>query len=68
MCITVIDSLMGTGKTSWIIDVLNSELEKNFLYITPTLEETKRIEESVKNRKIYCPQNLGNGKIGNIDR
>jgi len=66
MCITVIDSLMGTGKTSWIIDVLNSELEKNFLYITPTLEETKRIEESVKNRKIYCPQNLGNGKIGNI--
>ena len=57
---------MGSGKTSWVIDMLNAELDRNFLYITPLLDETKRIKDSVTYRDIYCPENHGNGKIGNI--
>lgn len=57
---------MGTGKTSWVINMLNSQVDKNFLYLAPKLDETKRIENEVKNRKIYCPKNHGNGKLGNI--
>ncbi len=57
---------MGSGKTSWVIDMLNTELDRNFLYITPLLDETRRIKESVTSRAIYCPENHGNGKIGNI--
>ena len=46
--------------------MLSTELDRNFLYITPLLDETKRIKESVTSRDIYCPENHGNGKIGNI--
>ena len=33
--ITVIDSLMGSGKTSWSIQYINDNPYENFLYITP---------------------------------
>lgn len=64
--ITVIDSIMGSGKTSWVIDeLLNKNLDKNLLYITPYLDEVSRIKNTTS-RKIVEPINKGNGKIGNI--
>lgn len=43
--ITVIDSVMGSGKTSWTIkELLNKNLDENILYITPYLNEVKRIK------------------------
>lgn len=63
--ITVVDSIMGSGKTSWAIRYINDHPDENVLYITPYLEETKRIGNSV-NRDMKYPENHGNGKLGNL--
>ena len=41
--ITVVDSIMGSGKTSWAIQYMNEHPEKSFIYITPILTEVNRI-------------------------
>lgn len=41
--ITVIDSVMGSGKTSYIIQYMNENPEKAFVYCTPFLDEIERI-------------------------
>ncbi len=64
--ITVVDSIMGSGKTSWTIkNLLNKNLDENILYITPYLDEVKRIINAT-DRKMFEPENKGSGKIGNI--
>lgn len=64
--ITVIDSVMGSGKTSWTIkELLNKNLDENILYITPYLNEVKRIKNATS-RTIIEPVNKGSGKLGNI--
>ncbi|MCD7817948.1 MAG: hypothetical protein LUH07_02700 [Lachnospiraceae bacterium] len=64
--ITVVDSLMGSGKTSWAIDLINANPEDNFLYITPFLDEVTRIIKNV-NREFQEPINHGDGKLGAIN-
>lgn len=65
--IKVIDSLMGSGKTSWAIQYMNENADENILYITPFLEEADRIKNNVR-RDIRCPENHGNGKLGNLHK
>lgn len=60
MCkVTIIDSMCGTGKTSYAINkMINTDNEDmNYIYITPYLDEVKRIKTSVTNRKFYEPTN-----------
>ena len=64
--ITVIDSLMGSGKTSWSIQYINDNPYENFLYITPFLDEVERIINGT-NRKFSQPINKGNGKLASIN-
>ncbi|MCD7767059.1 MAG: hypothetical protein LUH53_11210 [Lachnospiraceae bacterium] len=64
--ITVIDSLMGTGKTSWAIQHINESPDDNFLYITPFLSEVDRIIDNTS-REFREPINKGNGKLGAIN-
>lgn len=45
--ITVIDALMGAGKTSFAIQYINDHPEENILYITPYLDEDKRVADNV---------------------
>lgn len=56
--ITVIDSIMGSGKTSWAIEYMNEakKLEK-FIYITPFLDEVTRVRGGVPNRNFIEPNN-----------
>lgn len=63
--ITVVDSLMGSGKTSWAIRYIDQNPDENILFITPFLDETDRIRDNVQ-REIKQPKNLGEGKLGNI--
>ncbi|UTR09430.1 hypothetical protein MM300_16220 [Evansella sp. LMS18] len=54
--INVIDSIMGSGKTSWAIQYMNeAPAETRFIYITPFLDEIQRVKSAVKNRIIYEP-------------
>lgn len=65
--IKIVDSIMGSGKTSWAIQYMNSaNSEKRFIYITPFLSEVARIKESVTNRKFVEPFNRGKGKLDNL--
>jgi hypothetical protein len=55
--VTVIDAMMGKGKTSWAIQYMNeSEAYKKFVYITPFLSEVERVISSVKTRKFVQPE------------
>lgn len=45
--IKVIDSIMGSGKTSWAIQYMSeASLLNKFIYITPYLAEVERIKEN----------------------
>jgi len=43
--ITIIDSVMGSGKSSLFIDKLNKEKDNKFIYITPFLSEVERVNK-----------------------
>lgn len=40
--ITVVDALMGEGKTSHVFDMMRSQSDENFIYIGVTLDESDR--------------------------
>ncbi|MFM9532390.1 hypothetical protein [Lysinibacillus sp. IITD104] len=67
--VNIVDSIMGSGKTSWAIQYMNeADSDKNFLYITPFLSETRRIKECVTSRKFVTPEPSGKnkGKLANL--
>lgn len=47
MSVTVIDALMGSGKSSKAIEMMSSDKETTFIYITPLLSEVDRIYSQV---------------------
>ncbi len=63
--VTVVDSMMGSGKTSWAINYINQHEDENILYITPYNTETERIRDSV-HREVKLPAHKGDGKLGDI--
>lgn len=65
--INIVDSIMGSGKTSWAIQYMNeADTDKRFIYITPFLSEVQRVKESVTNRNFVEPLQKGNGKLDNL--
>lgn len=56
--ITVIDSIMGSGKTSWAIQhMAEAGEDKRFIYITPFLNEVERVKQAVTSRSFHEPNN-----------
>ncbi|TRV65810.1 MAG: hypothetical protein EWV52_14065 [Microcystis panniformis Mp_MB_F_20051200_S6D] len=43
--VNVIDAIMGSGKTTLVINMINQSDKSRFIYITPTLNEVERIKE-----------------------
>jgi hypothetical protein len=62
--VKVIDSMMGTGKTSYAIQMMNKAPKiQKFIYVTPFLKEVERVKSSVTNRTFTEPDtNHGHGK------
>ena len=55
--ITVIDSPTGSGKTSWAINYINEMADWNkVIFVTPFLDEVKRILDACPNIEIYEPK------------
>ncbi|KYZ75789.1 hypothetical protein AXX12_11350 [Anaerosporomusa subterranea] len=44
--VEVVDSIMGSGKTSFAIQMMNDNPSKKYMFITPYLEEVGRIKAS----------------------
>ena len=55
--ITVIDSIMGSGKSSYLIDYMNSHTEELFCYITPYKQEIERVMDECSLRCFETPGN-----------
>lgn len=68
--ITVIDAVMGSGKTQWAIQHMNkTNAVENFIYITPFLSEVDRIKKSVVDRKFVEPTIYnGTSKLEDLKR
>ncbi|MBG9776178.1 hypothetical protein [Brevibacillus laterosporus] len=54
--IKVVDSIMGSGKSSAAINMINSDTENNYIYITPYLPEVERIKVDCSTRKFHEPK------------
>lgn len=68
MKVNVIDSIMGSGKTSWAIDKMNNDNKNSYIYITPFLSEVERIKTSIKTKRFYEPKNIGEGKLDSLHK
>lgn len=55
--IQIIDSIMGSGKTTWAINYMNSHPEERFIYIAPTLSEVRRICDACTSIGMIQPSN-----------
>lgn len=53
--VRIIDEIMGKGKTTGIINYINSSEDERFLFITPYLTEVKRIKEKCPDKKFKEP-------------
>lgn len=66
MGIYYIDEIMGRGKTSAMINFINSSDESTrFLFITPLLDEVDRIQGACASKHFFTPKEAG-GKLNNI--
>lgn len=54
---------MGSGKTTAMISLINTDPRKHFLYVTPYLTEVERIK---KNCGFKSPKQLGEGKLNSL--
>lgn len=60
MKVNVVDSIMGSGKTSAAINYIKkSGKTKRFLYVTPYLSEVERIQAECSAKNFMEPQNFG---------
>lgn len=60
--IKIVDSIMGSGKTSWAIQYMNENPDNPYIYITPYLEEVERLKHSCQSINMKDPQHKGIGK------
>lgn len=67
IAITVVDSIMGSGKTSAMINKVNTDMENNYIYVTPYLPEVERYIEKTEHR-FRQPLNTGDGKLDYLHR
>nr|BDD45999.1 hypothetical protein 9 [Gammaproteobacteria bacterium] len=56
MTIHVIDAVMGSGKSSFAINEINSNLNTKYIVVVPTLGEVDRYAEAL-DREVYVPNN-----------
>jgi len=50
--ITILDSIMGSGKSTFMIDeIINKNPQQSFLCVLPTLDECKRYSENIGKRQ-----------------
>lgn len=65
----MIDAPCGHGKTSWAIEQFCKNSEKQFIYVTPLLDEIKRIVNATKgSRNFKAPQFEDGRKLNGFNR
>lgn len=54
--VKVCDAIMGSGKTSAAIEYMRLHDDEKFIYVTPFIEETKRIRDACKDIRVLNPE------------
>lgn len=62
--IKVVDSLMGTGKSTHFIKHMKHNTDTKYIFITPFLSEVERVLEQIPTFKE--PRHLGEGKLDDL--
>ena len=65
--VTVIDSVMGSGKTSLAIQMINDNPDSNFIYITPYVDETYRVQGACPDHNVAVPERKGHSNKSDDD-
>ena len=64
--ITFVDSIMGSGKTTWAIEYMNAHPVERYLYITPFLKECERISRDCPGLDFVMPKDKPFGKRADL--
>ena len=62
----IVDAMMGMGKSSYAIQMMQENTDTNYVYITPYLTEVTRIKTECPNRHFCEPINKGEGKLDSL--
>jgi len=52
--VTVIDAVMGKGKSTWMIEHVSTNLDEEFIIVVPTLAEVERYKRKIGNCRPVC--------------
>ncbi|MBB5722882.1 hypothetical protein FHS72_002512 [Loktanella ponticola] len=74
--VTVIDTIMGAGKTSYIINFMNKTgvqetfdaPERRFIYVTPLLSEVERVQTACPDLRFKDPKPIHGRKFYGLQR
>ncbi len=66
--VNVLDAVMGSGKTTHVINLMNSNPQNKYIYVTPNLEECTRIDEACPLLKFQHPSNDKGTKLKDLQR
>ena len=65
--IKILDSIMGSGKTSYAIQMINDNPDRKYVYITPYLDEVKRVIDNCSNFREPEANHSGDLKIDSLN-
>lgn len=68
--VTVIDSIMGKGKTTWAADFMAEHPERRFIYCAPLLSLLDEMNDRLRDRGrpgLCTPRNIGYGKLDHFN-
>ena len=65
--VTVIDALMGSGKTTTAFKYINDHPEYSFVYCTPLLSEINRIQKECPEMNMLDPKRIDGRKINGFN-
>jgi hypothetical protein len=67
--VEIVDSMMGTNKTTSIIKWIDNQPIKRFIYVSPLLSEAGmggRLHQSITKSTFHAPEDLGDGKAASL--
>lgn len=66
MTVKVCDMIMGAGKTNAAITQMNHDKDGRYIFVTPYLDEVKRVKQHCASRGFREPRQLGSGKLDHL--
>ena len=66
--INVVDAIMGSGKSTYIINQINQNPGQKYLVVLPTLDEIERYKSAIQGVKMYDPKSKGKSKSVDLER